>query len=224
MLFELKNVSKTYGKKENTFTALDNVTFDVKQGSTLAIVGKSGSGKSTLMHIMATLDSPTSGNIIYNSQNLNKFSKKDLDMLRNREFGFVFQQFFLNANQTVLENIALPLKLAGVGAKERKTRAKSVLKMLDMSDKANSKAADLSGGQKQRACVARALITGPKVIFADEPTGNLDTENGKMVIDALFDLNKDKKITLIIVTHDNELAAKCGHQIRIKDGKIEATK
>lgn len=220
MLFTLKNISKQYGKKSNTFAALKDVSFEVKKGESLGIIGKSGSGKSTLMHILATLDAPTGGDISYGGENLRSFSPKQLDSLRNREFGFVFQQFFLNPNDTVLENVALPLKLAGVSRKERNKRALEVLEQVDMADKAGNKATDLSGGQKQRACIARALVGSPQVIFADEPTGNLDSESGKLVMNALFDLNKTKGITLILVTHDSELAAKCRRQIKIKDGQL----
>jgi putative ABC transport system ATP-binding protein len=219
--FELKSISKTYGKKEGAFEALKDVSLRVKNAETLGIVGKSGSGKSTLMHIMATLDAPTVGTVIYNGNDLSKLSDKQIDELRNREFGFVFQQFFLKANETVLENVALPLKLAGVSTKERNARALSMLKQMGLEDKANNKATDLSGGQKQRVCIARALVTEPKVIFADEPTGNLDTDSGKAVINILFELNKTKGITLIIVTHDDDLAAKCRRQVRLKDGRVE---
>ena len=221
MLFQIKGINKKYGKKESSFQALRGISFDVKAGESLGIVGKSGSGKSTLMHIMATLDTPTDGTIIYDNRELNRLSDKELDVIRNSEFGFVFQQFFLQANGTVLENVALPLKLAGAAQKERNSKAITLLKQIGLEDKADNKASDLSGGQKQRVCIARALVTDPKVIFADEPTGNLDTESGKVVIDTLFNLNKTEGITLIIVTHDNDIAAKCQRQIRIKDGRIE---
>lgn len=221
MLFELKNIDKTYGKKQSTFSALKSVSLEIKEGTSVAIIGKSGSGKSTLMHIMATLDSPSSGSVIYDNNDLSKLPDKQLDQIRNQEFGFVFQQFFLNASDTVLENVALPLKLAGVNVKERNARALKVLEQLGLKDKARNKATDLSGGQKQRACIARAIITKPRVIFADEPTGNLDSASGQTVIKTLFDLNKSNGITLVIVTHDAELANKCNYQIRIKDGRIE---
>jgi putative ABC transport system ATP-binding protein len=224
MLFKLKSISKNYGKHESSFQALKGISLEINEGESVGIVGKSGSGKSTLMHVMATLDSPTSGIITYNGNNLDKLSDKELDGIRNREFGFVFQQFFLKADETVLDNVALPLKLAGVAKKERNAKAMSLLKQVGLEDKAANKAADLSGGQKQRVCIARALVAEPKVIFADEPTGNLDTESGKSVIGTLFGLNKNKGITLIVVTHDNDLAAKCKRQIRITDGKIEGKK
>lgn len=142
-----------------------------------------------------------------------------MNRLRNEDFGFVFQQFFLNPNASVLENVVLPLKIAGVGARERKARGIAVLAQLELDDKARNKAIDLSGGQKQRVVIARALVNNPKVIFADEPTGNLDSATGRLVEDMLFTLNKEHGITLVIVTHDTELAARCDRQMFIRDGR-----
>lgn len=213
-----QKIIKSYGKKENMFLALKDVSFEVKAGESVAIIGKSGSGKSTLMHILAALDRPDSGILEFGGKNVETFSDRKLDMLRNKDFGFIFQQFFLNYRETVLENVMLPLKIAGVRSKERKRRALEALSEVDLSSKANSKANELSGGQKQRVCIARALISQPRVIFADEPTGNLDSENGQRVEDILFGLNKDKGITLIIVTHDDDLAAKCSRRLHMKDG------
>lgn len=220
-LIAIKNLTKTYGKKENTFKALQSVSLDIYKGDSLAIIGKSGSGKSTLMHILACLDRPTSGVFVFEGQNINRLKTRDLDNLRNQRFGFVFQQFFMNANDSVLDNVALPLKIAGVSLRDRRKRAIELLKEVDLADKAKSRARDLSGGQKQRVCIARALITKPDIIFADEPTGNLDSVTGLQVENILFDLNKKKNITLIIVTHDTDLAKKCKRQIYIKDGRIQ---
>ncbi len=213
-----RDVVKTYGKKENSFVALKGVSLAIKEGESIAIIGKSGSGKSTLMHILAALDRPDSGDLEFSGKNVEKFKDRELDKLRNRQFGFIFQQFFLNYRETVLENVMLPLKITGVRGKERKRRALEALSEVDISNKANNKASDLSGGQKQRVCIARALVTEPQVIFADEPTGNLDSENGQRVEDLLFDLNKKKGITLIIVTHDEDLASKCDRRLYMKDG------
>jgi putative ABC transport system ATP-binding protein len=185
-----------------------------------AIVGKSGSGKSTLMHLLALLDQPTDGSIIVDDVAANKLSEKQLDNLRNKSFGFVFQQFFLNGNDSVLNNVVLPLKIAGVGRTERNKRGLEALKAVELSDKAGSKALNLSGGQKQRVCIARALINKPTIIFADEPTGNLDSATGAKIEDLLFQQNKDEGITLIIVTHDPDLAARCDREIYIKDGHL----
>jgi putative ABC transport system ATP-binding protein len=215
------NVVKTYGKGDNKFTALDNISIAIEPGEKLAIIGKSGSGKSTLMHLLALLDQPTSGTIHIDGQDSTTLKNKKLGSLRNQKFGFVFQQFFLNGHATVLENVLLPLKIAGVSSKERKRSAMEALQQVDLADKAKNKAKDLSGGQKQRVVIARALINNPSVIFADEPTGNLDTATGILIENLLFDLNAKHGITIIVVTHDSELASRCDRQIHIKDGKIQ---
>jgi putative ABC transport system ATP-binding protein len=220
MPIKTDSVTKVYGKKPNTFTALKGVSFEVKDGESVAIIGKSGSGKSTLMHVMAALDTPDGGTVLFNDNDLSKFSTAKLDRLRNREFGFIFQQFFLNGRDSVLENVMLPLKIAGVGLHERKTRALKALEEVDLADKAKNKATDLSGGQKQRVCIARALVNNPSVIFADEPTGNLDSETGQLIIDLLFRLNREREITLIVVTHDVELAHLCDRRLYMKDGML----
>ena len=217
----MKNLSKVYGKKENSFKALKGVSLTINKGDSLAIIGKSGSGKSTLMHILACLDRPTSGTYLFEGKNVNKLKPAELDRLRNERFGFVFQQFFMNANDTVIDNVALPLKIAGVGKKERQKLALETLAQVDLKDKAKNRAKNLSGGQKQRVCIARALINRPDVLFADEPTGNLDSVTGAQVEDILFKLNKEHGITLIIVTHDDDLAKKCNKRVYIKDGLIK---
>lgn len=214
------SVTKSYGKGDHAFTALHNLSLDIKEGESVAIIGKSGSGKSTLMHIMALLDMPTRGSISIDGTVAKKLKTKQVNKLRNKSFGFVFQQFFLNANATVLENVILPLKIAGIGMKERNRRGLEVLRQMEIEDKAQNKANNLSGGQKQRVVIARALINNPKIIFADEPTGNLDSATGKHIEDILFNLNKEKGITLIIVTHDEDLANRCNRKIYIKDGHI----
>jgi putative ABC transport system ATP-binding protein len=216
-------LSKTYGKKDNRFVALKDVSLDIKKGESVAILGKSGSGKSTLMHLLALLDRPTSGTVIVDGKDSRNMNSKQLDSLRNETFGFVFQQFFLNANNSVLDNVILPLKIAGVSRATRKRRGMVALAAVELDDKAKNKANDLSGGQKQRVCIARALINDPKIIFADEPTGNLDSQTGSKIEDLLFKLNKQKGITLIIVTHDEDLAKRCDRQIQLKDGEIVST-
>lgn len=220
-MINVDNVRKVYGKKQNIFTALDGVSFKIEDGASVAIVGKSGSGKSTLMHVLALLDKPTEGTVAIDGQLSSTLSSSKQDLLRNQKFGFIFQQFFLNANETVLENVMLPLKIAGISRSERVRRAKEALSSVELLEKAKNKAKDLSGGQKQRVCIARALVNNPSIIFADEPTGNLDSVTGKLVEDLLFRLNKEQKITLIIVTHDEDLAKRCSKQLRIKDGKLE---
>jgi putative ABC transport system ATP-binding protein len=216
-----ENLQKNYGKGESLFKALQNIDLDIHAGESVAIVGKSGSGKSTLMHLLALMDTPTDGAVLIGGQAANTLSKRKLDKLRNQTFGFVFQQFFLNGGVSVLENVILPLKIAGVGNRERKRRGLAALEAVELRDKATNKANDLSGGQKQRVVIARALINEPKIIFADEPTGNLDSATGAKIVELLFDLNRQKGITLIVVTHDSDLAAKCDRQIYLKDGCIE---
>ena len=219
-VIEAKNLTKVYGKKATAFTALNSVNLDINEGESVAIVGKSGSGKSTLMHLLALLDTPTAGTIEIDGEKANKLSKRQLNKLRNSRFGFVFQQFFMNANDTVLENVMLPLKIAGISRFKRKKMAMDALKIVDLESKAKNKSTDLSGGQKQRVCIARAIVNNPKIIFADEPTGNLDSATGDKITDLLFELNKKQGVTLIIVTHDEDLAKLCKRIVRISDGKI----
>jgi ABC transporter, ATP-binding protein len=219
-LIEVKNLVKVYRDGNTYFKALNGVSFSIQKGESVAIIGKSGSGKSTLMHLLAALDKPNEGEILINGQNIAKMKKRELNKLRNQTFGFVFQQFFMNPKDTVLQNVILPLKIAGVSSRKRKEIALKALESVELTDKAKNKASNLSGGQKQRVCVARAIANSPEIIFADEPTGNLDSKTSKKIEDLLFGLNKESGITLIIVTHDESLAAKCDHQIRIQDGQI----
>lgn len=219
-LMEVKNVQRVFGKGESEFIALNDVSLTIEKGESVAIIGKSGSGKSTLMHILALLDRPTKGEIILDGKEVTQIKEKQLNHVRNQQFGFVFQQFFMNAKDSVLDNVTLPLKISGVPAKRRKELAMKALQQVDLAEKAKSKANDLSGGQKQRVCVARAIINQPQVIFADEPTGNLDSTTGERIENLLFDLNQSQGITLIIVTHDEDLAARCDRKIRMRDGKI----
>lgn len=219
-VIEVRDLVKVYGKRNTAFEALKGISLDINAGESVAIVGKSGSGKSTLMHILALLDKPTSGTIKIDGIDSTKLSGRELNKLRNRTFGFVFQQFFMNPNDTVVENVMLPLKIAGVGGRERHNLAEKALATVGLTERKRNKATDLSGGQKQRVCIARAIINNPKILFADEPTGNLDSATGDQVIKMLFDLNKEQGVTLIIVTHDEDLAKLCDRQIRIMDGQI----
>ncbi|WP_245605960.1 ABC transporter ATP-binding protein [Promicromonospora kroppenstedtii] len=219
-LISVHDLRKTYGSGPGAFEALKGLDLDIAQGESLAIVGRSGSGKSTLMHLLALLDRPTSGTIALDGTDTSRLSAKQLDRTRNGAFGFVFQQFFLNAQASVLDNVTLPLKIAGVPRRERTARGLAALAQLELDDKAGNRANDLSGGQKQRVVIARALINRPRVIFADEPTGNLDTATGAVVEDILFDLNRRQGINLVVVTHDEELAARCDRSLYIRDGRI----
>jgi len=219
--FQIKDITKTYGRRSSQFKALKGVSFEIEKGKSVAIIGKSGSGKSTLMHLLAALDTPTTGEIYYDDKLISRNVKKsDVNTIRNQDFGFVFQQFFLNSRDTVGKNVELPLKIAGVPFWKRRKLVEEVLKKVDLLDKINSNAGDLSGGQKQRVCIARAIVNNPKVIFADEPTGNLDTVTGEQIVNLLFELNKALAITLVVVTHDNDLATRCEKILRMQDGLI----
>lgn len=217
-MIEAKKLVKTYGKKDNIFFALKDVNARIEDGSVTAIVGKSGSGKSTLLHILIGLDKPTSGEVLFNGNDI--FSGGATYKWRREKVGIIFQQFFLQPKDSVLENVALPLKIQGKSKRYRLAQAKKALELVDMVDKAKNKANDLSGGQKQRVAIARAIVTKPKLLIADEPTGNLDSENGAAVEDLLFNLNKTLGTTIVIVTHDTDLAARCQQVITIKDGQI----
>ena len=219
-----KHLSKTYGKKSLAFQALKDINLTIHPGESIAIVGKSGSGKSTLMHILALLDRPTSGQLTIDGADSSHLRQRQINKIRNQRFGFVFQQFFMNAGDTVLENVLLPLKIAGLRRSKRKKQALHALKIVELEEKAKSKANDLSGGQKQRVCIARAIVNNPEVIFADEPTGNLDSATGDKIIKLLFNLNKKRGVTLVIVTHDEDLAKLCHRTIRLSDGKIISDK
>lgn len=223
-MIEVKNVTKTYGKKQNAFLALDNVSFTIPDGASVAILGKSGSGKSTLMHAMSGLDRPETGEVIVDGEDILKLKTKQVDKFRANKIGFIFQSFFVQANETVSDNVSLPLEIAELSRGVRKKKIHAALESVDLMEKVNNKAKNLSGGQKQRLAVARAIVNEPQIIFADEPTGNLDSVTGEKVEDMLFGYNKKNGVTLIIVTHDADLASKCDIQIRIKDGKIESIK
>lgn len=219
-IIEAKNLTKIYESEGEDAPALKNVSLAIERGESVAIVGKSGSGKSTLMHILATLDRPTSGELFIDGKPAHALKSSELDALRNKNFGFVFQQFFLNGRNTCLENVTLPLAIMGVSKPERNERGEAMLAAVGLSDKTDAKAAELSGGQKQRLCIARALITKPELIFADEPTGNLDSENGQHVMELLFKLQREEGITVVVVTHDTDIASLCGRAITLKDGEI----
>ena len=218
-VLETENLVKVYGRGASRFDALKGITLQIQRGESLAVVGKSGSGKSTLMHL---LDQPSAGVVAMDGRPVSQLKAAEISQLRNERFGFVFQQFFLNPNQTVLENTVLPLKIAGVGRAQRTRRGMAVLERLELADKAKNKATDLSGGQKQRVCIARALVNNPTVLFADEPTGNLDSATSAAVEDILFGLHRDEGITLVVVTHDDDLAAKCDRRVELQDGVVIA--
>ena len=220
-MIELKNVTKIYGKNKNQFMALKNVSLTIPTGASVAILGKSGSGKSTLMHAISGLDKPQKGQVIIDGQDILQLKPKYVDEFRAKKIGFIFQSFFVQGNESVIDNVSLPLEIARVPRKKRAHKINAALKAVDLYDKRKNRAKDLSGGQKQRLAIARAIVGDPQIIFADEPTGNLDSETGAKVEELLFDYNKQKGVTLIVVTHDADLAKKCDHQIIIKDGRVE---
>ncbi len=220
-MIELKNVTKIYGKKKNQFTALKNVSLNIPTGASVAILGKSGSGKSTLMHAISGLDRPQHGQVIIDGQDILQLKPKRVDEFRAKKIGFIFQSFFVQGNESVVDNVSLPLEIARLPRKKRAHKINAALKAVDLYDKRKNRAKDLSGGQKQRLAIARAIVGDPQIIFADEPTGNLDSETGAKVEGLLFGYNKQKGVTLIVVTHDADLAKKCDYQIIIKDGRVE---
>ncbi len=221
-MIEVKNITKTYGKKQNAFVALDDVSLEILTGTSVAILGKSGSGKSTLMHAMSGLDRPETGEVLIDGENILKMKQKAVDRFRAEKIGFIFQSFFVQANESVADNVSLPLEIAHVPQGKREARIRAALESVELYDKVKSKARNLSGGQKQRLAIARAIVNEPSIIFADEPTGNLDSGTGAKVEELLFGYNKEKGVTLIIVTHDAELAAKCDMIVHIKDGRVES--
>lgn len=221
-MLEANGLSKTYTSDGIDFDALKNVDLRIHKGDCVAIVGKSGSGKSTLMHLLACLDAPTDGRVFVDGDETSAMSESEKNLLRNEKFGFVFQQFFLNGRDTVFENVVLPMRIRGASDFDMITDADEALASVGLSDKTEKRAKDLSGGEKQRVCIARAIVGKPQVIFADEPTGNLDSNTGAAVENMLFDLNREKGITLVIVTHDPDLADRCGRIVEMKDGRIVA--
>lgn len=222
-MIELKNVTKIYGKKKNQFVALNDVSLRIPTGVSVAILGKSGSGKSTLMHAISGLDRPQKGQVIIDGQDILKLKQKQVDEFRARKIGFIFQSFFVQGNESVADNVSLPLEIVKMPRGLRESKINEALKAVDLYEKRKNCAKDLSGGQKQRLAIARAIVGSPQIIFADEPTGNLDSETGAKVEELLFNYNKQEGATLIIVTHDVDLAKKCDYQILIKDGKIKGS-
>ena len=220
-MIEARNISKSYGKKNNIMTAVNGINLKLPDTKTIAIVGKSGSGKSTLLHLIGGLDRPTTGEVIILKHNLTKLNKKEMDKYRSQDLGFVFQSFFVEPNQTCYQNVALPLEINKVPASQRKQRILNALAQVDLVGKEKNKARTLSGGEKQRLAIARAIVTEPKIILADEPTGNLDSATGDKVIDLLFNLHKSNGTTLVIVTHDLDIAKRCDIRVYIKDGQVD---
>lgn len=219
-MIEIKNITKTYRMGNEKFKALDDVTLDIEKGDFVAIVGQSGSGKSTLMHIIGGIDKPSLGQVLVENENISEFNDKQMSKYRSSKTGFIFQSFNLENKQTALENVIMPLIFSGVAKKQRKEKAMKSLEMVGLKDKVLNTPTQLSGGQRQRVAIARALVNNPEIIFADEPTGNLDSKSGNQIMNLLQELN-NKGYTIIMVTHNNEQAKLAKTVIKIKDGKIE---
>lgn len=218
-ILDLQNVSKTYQSGSRKLTVLDQVTFSIQPGETLAIVGPSGSGKTTLLGLCAGLDSSSTGSVVLNGEALENLNEDQRAAVRSRDVGFIFQNFQLLSTLTALENVMVPLELKK--RKDAKEKAMELLDKVGLKDRATHYPTQLSGGEQQRVSIARAFANAPKILFADEPTGNLDTETGTMIENLIFDLNKEQGTTLVLVTHDLELAAKTQRIVHIKGGKIQ---
>ena len=218
-LVELRNVSKIYRLGDEEIRALDDVTLDIEGGEFISIIGPSGSGKSTLMHILGCLDSPTKGTISLDGTMIQDASPRELASIRNRKIGFVFQFFNLLPKLNVLQNVELPMIYSGISSKHRRERALIALESVGLANRAKHRPSQLSGGQQQRAAIARALVNSPKIVFADEPTGNLDSHTGDAILQLFRKLSQEGR-TIVLVTHDPEIAAVTPRRIEIRDGKI----
>ncbi len=218
-LVELRNVSKIYHLGGEQIRALDDLSLDIEAGEFISIIGPSGSGKSTLMHILGCLDTPTHGTIRLDGIEIQHASKKELARIRNEKIGFVFQFFNLLPKLNVIQNVELPMVYSGASAKERRDRAMAALIMVGLENRSRHRPMQLSGGQQQRVAIARALVNNPKIVFADEPTGNLDSHTGEAILSLFRKLSQEGR-TIALVTHDPEIAAVTPRRIEIRDGKV----
>ncbi|MFP5518849.1 MAG: ABC transporter ATP-binding protein [Bdellovibrionia bacterium] len=218
ILLEAKNVIKTYQQGVSSVEVLRGIGLTVKEGEAVAILGSSGAGKSTLLQILGTLDRPTSGEVLFSGQSLFEKSEEDLALFRNQEMGFVFQFHHLLSELTALENVMLPCRIAQLPISEAERKARYLLDLLGVGHRASHFPAELSGGEMQRVAIARALVRRPKILFADEPTGNLDSQNSLNIQDLFFDLKEKLGLTLVVVTHDLQFAARFPRVLRMKDG------
>ncbi len=220
-MINVDSVHKSYELGETSVHALRGVTFSIEKGEFVSIMGPSGSGKSTLMNIVGCLDTPSEGTYLLNQRDVGQLDEEQLAGIRNQEIGFIFQQFHLLSRSTALENVALPLKYASVQRAEQLFRAEEVLNKVGLSDRLSHKPTELSGGEQQRVAIARALVNSPSILFADEPTGNLDSKTGKEVLEIFKELN-EKGQTIVVITHENDIAKQSQRTITIKDGEIES--
>jgi putative ABC transport system ATP-binding protein len=222
VVIEARDLRKSYQMGEIEVHALAGVSFDIQRGELLSIMGPSGAGKSTLMNILGCLSLPTSGDFILDGEHVSDLTQDELADIRNRKVGFVFQSFNLLSRSTALANVTLPMRYAGVSNAERNERARKALESVGLGDRIYHKPTELSGGQQQRVAVARALVNNPAILMADEPTGNLDSRSGCEIMDLLLELNRDKGVTVIVVTHDPEIGAETNRIIKLKDGYLES--
>lgn len=218
-LIQMKNITKEYVVGDTVLKALNNVSVDIDKGEFVAIVGQSGSGKSTLMNILGCLDIPEKGEYYLNGNNILKSGEGKLSEIRNKEIGFIFQSFNLVNSLSALENVELPLLYRGIKKSQRRKLAENALALVDLQSRANHLPGQLSGGQQQRVAIARAIALSPPLILADEPTGNLDVNSGKEIMNILFKLHESGK-TVVMITHDNSIAQSIPRRIEISDGKI----
>ena len=220
-MINVDSVHKSYDLGETSVHALRGVTFSIEKGEFVSIMGPSGSGKSTLMNIIGCLDTPSEGTYFLNQRNVGQLDEEQLAGIRNQEIGFIFQQFHLLPRSTALENVALPLKYASVQRAEQLSRAEEVLNKVGLSGRLSHKPTELSGGEQQRVAIARALVNSPSILFADEPTGNLDSKTGEEVLEIFKELN-EKGQTIVVITHEHTIAKQSQRTITIKDGEIES--
>ena len=219
-LIEMRGIAKTYGRGDAVFHALRGVDLRIDRGEFVAIMGPSGSGKSTLMNLLGCLDTPTAGSYLFNGIAIESLSKDQRSLIRRHALGFVFQGFNLLARTSALENVELPLLYRGVPARQRREMAREALASVGMPEKARNTPAELSGGQQQRVAIARAIVTQPETLFADEPTGNLDSKTTVEIMELLGKLNSDRGISIIMVTHEDDVAASAKRVVRVRDGLI----
>ncbi|MAT33402.1 MAG: ABC transporter ATP-binding protein [Rickettsiales bacterium] len=219
-LYKLSNINLNYHLNENDIRVLENINFEIKKNERVAIIGESGSGKTSLLMLMSGLEKPTSGKIIFNNVNFSEISEKKKTQIRKKEIGLIFQQFYLIPNYTALENVMFPMQINEI--KDEKKKAMKILSDIGLDHRKNNLPSELSGGEQQRVAIARAISFNPEIILADEPTGNLDKKNTEIVSELLLNYSSKKKISLILVTHNMNLAQKCDRVIKLIDGCIKA--
>lgn len=217
-LIAIRNICKTYGNGQKQVSALRSISFDIYEQEFLSIVGTSGAGKSTLLHVLGTLDRPSQGEVVYRGKDVFSWNDKELAQFRNQKIGFVFQLHYLLPEFSALENTMMPALIRGIKTREAKEKAETILIKMGLKERILHKPGELSGGEQQRVAIARALVLKPEIILADEPTGNLDSETGKLIFDLLFKLNAEEKIVMVVVTHNESLAGQTPRVITLKDG------